>query len=312
MIDPSIFAEIADALGLASPAIPEKDFYAVEALKCLGEISSDVYSLVFVGGTCLSKVHINTYRMSEDIDIKLVLNDEYEQKTKAFLKTSRKDIYRLISSLIDEHPNLKLKSHDIKNEYCYQQFIIEYPKKHTSVDSLRPHIKLDITEAPVIESPIKSSISSLYTELSQLEPEINAFSCATINEIASEKLVGLLRRIAYKARNNTFNEDPALIRHAYDLHLIYTNRSNVNLPNPYIQKVIDLDIKRFGNRHNEFTSDPVRELNFGLTKLNENTVYQERYDKYIVPLIYRDNPASWHEAIESVESLMKNFIDKLV
>lgn len=67
-----MFADVADALGIKNPVIVEKDYYAVQLIKELSSLSFEDYHLVFSGGTCLAKAHQNTYRMSEDIDFKLV------------------------------------------------------------------------------------------------------------------------------------------------------------------------------------------------------------------------------------------------
>lgn len=71
-MDPSLFTDVADVLGIKNPAIVEKDYYAVQLLSTLRSLTFENYVLVFAGGTCLAKAYQNTYRMSEDIDIKLV------------------------------------------------------------------------------------------------------------------------------------------------------------------------------------------------------------------------------------------------
>lgn len=48
-IDPSFFADIADALGLPSPALPEKDYYAVQLLKLITLKQFDSHELIFAG-----------------------------------------------------------------------------------------------------------------------------------------------------------------------------------------------------------------------------------------------------------------------
>ncbi len=74
-IDSSLFLDVSDALGMGNPAIVEKDYYVVALLKLLSGISSDTHSLVFSGGTALTKSGIKTHRMSEDVDIKIIPKD---------------------------------------------------------------------------------------------------------------------------------------------------------------------------------------------------------------------------------------------
>ncbi|MBL1276515.1 MAG: nucleotidyl transferase AbiEii/AbiGii toxin family protein [Ectothiorhodospiraceae bacterium] len=82
-IDSTLFTDVADALGIAHPAIVEKDYYAIQLLKLLSAVETPDYQLVFAGGTCLAKAHQNTYRMSEDIDIKLVPAEEILLKSRS-------------------------------------------------------------------------------------------------------------------------------------------------------------------------------------------------------------------------------------
>lgn len=50
-----LFPDVADALGIESVAIVEKDYYIVELLRLLQPLAFDTHQLVFAGGTALSK-----------------------------------------------------------------------------------------------------------------------------------------------------------------------------------------------------------------------------------------------------------------
>ncbi|WP_212668864.1 nucleotidyl transferase AbiEii/AbiGii toxin family protein [Pseudoalteromonas sp. NBT06-2] len=71
-INENIFIEVSDALEMGNPAIVEKDYYVVALLKLLSVLSFDTHLMVFSGGTALAKSGIKTYRMSENVDIKLI------------------------------------------------------------------------------------------------------------------------------------------------------------------------------------------------------------------------------------------------
>ena len=90
-IDPGLFPDVADALGIDSPAIVEKDVYAVQLLSLLSHLRSETFELVFAGGTSLAKAHRNIFRMSEDIDIKLVAHvGATAQVSRTALRAARK------------------------------------------------------------------------------------------------------------------------------------------------------------------------------------------------------------------------------
>lgn len=78
LLDSSLFADVADAIGLSNPTIVEKDYYVVQLLQLLQQLDTPFHQIVFSGGTALDKSLVKTYRMSEDIDLKFVPNDEFD------------------------------------------------------------------------------------------------------------------------------------------------------------------------------------------------------------------------------------------
>jgi len=52
----------------------------VQLLSLLQNFNIDGYQIIFSGGTCLSKAHKNTFRMSEDIDVINAKNELSEAK----------------------------------------------------------------------------------------------------------------------------------------------------------------------------------------------------------------------------------------
>jgi hypothetical protein len=68
----SLFVDVADALGLGNAAIVEKDYYVVQLLQQIASLELRYHQIVFSGGTALAKSSIKTFRMSEDIDLKMV------------------------------------------------------------------------------------------------------------------------------------------------------------------------------------------------------------------------------------------------
>ena len=125
VIDPLLFTDVADALGIGNPVIVEKDFYAVLLLEALSSLHFDNYQLVFAGGTCLTKIHRNTYRMSEDIDLKLVPSKEILEQSHSKQRQCRKLIHQRIVSMIESSPIFELVETKKRNEGKFQQFLIQ-------------------------------------------------------------------------------------------------------------------------------------------------------------------------------------------
>lgn len=71
---------IDDAIGelslALSPAILEKDILVTEALRAISQVNLPGLALTFCGGTCLSKAYQLLERMSEDIDLRLRLENQ--------------------------------------------------------------------------------------------------------------------------------------------------------------------------------------------------------------------------------------------
>ncbi len=308
-VDSSLFLDIADALGISSPAIVEKDYWATQLLKEISQLTPEGFQLVFSGGTCLAKAHQNTFRMSEDIDIKMIPNAATLAQSKNQQRQLRRDIHQLILNIISDSGIFKLVAAPKKrNEGKYQQFLIEYPREHDTPDALRPHLQLDLTESDLLEDPLELSLSSLYASTLKEAGEVQNIACVTVRSTASEKFVSLLRRTASHARDNSRADDETLIRHVYDLHLIYESMASPADLKLMVKRVIEIDKSQFGNQHEEFVNDAHSELRYGLSLLIEQAHHQERYDQFIGPLVYHPSPAKWDEAISSVQELADHWL----
>lgn len=96
--DTSLFVDVADAIGLGNPAIVEKDYYVVQLLRLVTSLHFEFHNIVFSGGTALAKSSIKTYRMSEDVDIKLVPNQRHSNLTsRGARKNARKAVKQEIT-----------------------------------------------------------------------------------------------------------------------------------------------------------------------------------------------------------------------
>lgn len=95
-------------------------------------------------------------------------------------------------------------------------------------------------------------------------------------------------------------DDETLIRHVYDLHTIKNhltiNKSFVDL----IGTVIDADREQFKNQDPEFNDRPLEQINLALKELRSNSMYEDRYNQFLGPLVYSPQPPSWAVALESV------------
>ncbi len=307
-IDVSLFADIADALALpGGAALIEKDYWAVQLLKQLIDSCETNWELCFAGGTCLAKAHLPTYRMSEDLDIKIIPKLPYSSRSHA--KHSRKKLKSTIYELIEKHSDFNIINYESRNEGAFKCFEISYPKAFAN-QNIRPDLKLELVEIDQhMISPISTKVGSIYADYATEKSgaEIQSIYCDKVETILVEKLLSLLRRTAEVSRGyiDPEKEDLALVRHVYDLYLICKNGCDVKLVTNIFPAFLENEVIKFGNRHLEFKKDPNSELIHGLKEISSNNEHQKRYAQYLEPFVYHSNAPSWDEGIESLRDLAK-------
>jgi len=119
----------------------------------------------------------------------------------------------------------------------------------------------------------------------------------------------MLRRTASFTRNSQRDDDPALISHIYDTYYIQqANHADIEIVVLLAARVIAEDVARYGNQNKEFVENPVSELMFGLQMLEEKKIYLERFNQYVVPMVYGDIVVTWQDAF----SVFKLFVKKVL
>jgi predicted nucleotidyltransferase component of viral defense system len=305
---PEIFAEVADFLNITNPAIVEKDYFLIQLLRLLSTTDTDGYRLIFAGGTCLAKVYKHTYRMSEDIDLKLVPDAATKLLSNSAQRTLRKRIHlNITNQILDSGLFTNNQDPVVRNERRFLQLLLNYPNAFPSSAALRTHIQLELTESELLQPVTYHPVSSLYADVTNKVPEVEQFACVSLVSTAAEKLISLLRRTALASRYAERPDDDQLIRHAYDLYQIKAELVDKSEFKQLIDLVIETDVMQFGEQHPEFKAEPRKELLFGLTQL-EDPKYAERYRRFIGPLVYHPQPVAWGDALKAVQLLTKQHI----
>lgn len=165
----TLFSEVADALGIESVAIVEKDHYIVELLALLKPLSFDTHQLVFAGGTALAKSGVALNRMSEDVDIKLVPGADFLALSRSRRKASRKAVIQSITDAITATGMFSVDDDQkvTRDEYRYNDIPVRYPQCLAQEPCLRPFIKLELMESDLLESAEVRDIHSLVTGMTK-------------------------------------------------------------------------------------------------------------------------------------------------
>ncbi|ELK8589104.1 nucleotidyl transferase AbiEii/AbiGii toxin family protein [Vibrio vulnificus] len=306
------FLEVSDALELGNPAIIEKDFWVVALLAELAKVSPEYHQMVFSGGTALAKSNVKILRMSEDVDIKLIPNQAFDELSRAKKKAVRKAWVNEIEQAITHSERFTVETRSVRDEYRYVEFELRYPQQFSQVPCLRPIIKLELIETIPLLDVESRSIQSLVAELYQQPHEVSSFDCVSVYATLVEKIISMLRRTMSVKRNTERSDDVALVRHIYDVHCITElTMSELNSIDGLFKAVLEEDIARFGNQHAEFVANPKQELQLGLKELEENPIFRQRFQDFVTPMVFNTEPHDFDTCFASFKRIAASLIEKI-
>lgn len=214
-------AAAAGMLGNLPAAVAEKDQHITDTLRVLAQVqvvhtafqkdrrkgdcmpaSIDLTTrLIFAGGTCLSKAHGLIQRMSEDIDIKVMLEEPphgytLKQGVRGRLKDLHQEVERRLTEMgfefvvHDDGENPVMR--DSRRYYC---LLLAYGAHFQDVSGvLRPQLKLELIHRPPM---LKAETREMGYMLDQFVPREAplrfSMTCITVAETLAEKVLSLLR-----------------------------------------------------------------------------------------------------------------------
>jgi predicted nucleotidyltransferase component of viral defense system len=248
--DPDIFREAlayseADK-GFISTLI-EKDYYCSLILQYF--FSEDT-ELVFKGGTCLSKVHTDFYRLSEDLDFIIPIAEEI---TRPQRRACIKSVKRMFEKLPKVVPGMTI-SEAFRGHNESRQYIgcLEYPS--VIVEKLE-YIQVEVGLREPLLSPSESKKASTIA--------VNPFSGQPLLPTFTVSAMALKEAYAEKVRAALTRRGPA-IRDFFDL--FYVDRKKLlNFFNPDFLKMVKSKIDVPGNDPIDVSTERKRELNRQLT-----------------------------------------------
>ena len=190
------------------PDIVEKDYVLGWLLAGISAQKNLSQNLIFKGGTCLKKCHLETHRLSEDLDY-TILDKKYVDED--FLVNS----FEVVSGWVYENSGIEMPKNLISFEkYKNKKGIISVRGKVGFRGPLLqkknlPKIQLDVTASEILVlKPVKLKVHHPYSD----EPKrgINAY-CYSYEEVFAEKTRALTER--------------ARPRDLYDIICLFRNKS---------------------------------------------------------------------------------------
>ena len=215
------------------PEFVEKDYWLTLILNRLSQ-SSHTNSVVFKGGTSLTKGYRIINRFSEDIDIALL----DEKLTGNALKTKIRKIEKAITADLTEidEPGVTRKGS------VYRKTLFQYPSNINSrfLNNIQKRIIIEINSFanpyPFVQQKITSFIADFLITTNQAEAiqeyGLQQFSLNILDKRRTmlEKLVSLIR---FSFSDNPSRELANKIRHFYDLYYLTNDEECVK----YLQSI---------------------------------------------------------------------------
>ena len=280
-LDEKLIQETSLSTGI-NPAYIEKDYYVVELLRLIASFQSDDFSVVFTGGTSLSKGFQIINRFSEDIDF-MVLSKEEESRS--VYRNFRKSLLKKI----DDTGILNVSSEEmiIGNESRFFSFYVDYPKLFDD-KSLRQQVKIEISAKTIRLLPEERTIASWIDEYLDNGNSLN-INCLSPLETAANKFSAFLWRADCKDRTSDDKKknDPTIVRHLYDLFKLQTVISN-NESKFYslISKIYD-DDKNRGDKTNNLSLKEFASAT--LSKILSDSMYEKEFTDFVTNMVYKNS-----------------------
>lgn len=212
MVNKRLIEQVAGALAVSEGLI-EKDWHVVRALGVLAALPKADAMAVFSGGTSLSKGWGLIKRFSEDIDFKV---DTPPAENVSHGRRMRREYREKVLAALQENGLSLVTEPLIGNESRYFSADLAYESLFPSGQGLRPHIRIEMSFQKPVLNPVNRPIQSFIAKAQKRPPEVPEFPCIDPLETAADKLSALAWRVCRRQRGSE-GDDPALIRHMYDL-----------------------------------------------------------------------------------------------
>jgi predicted nucleotidyltransferase component of viral defense system len=277
---------VAEALGLPHPGLVEKDYHVVRALRALSEVEHAGARLVFGGGTSLCRAYGLIERMSEDIDLRIasgkLLTDGGRRKFRAAVSESLIAAGFAFDTANPDH----LAVHDGGRTFVYN---LPYAQTTTSVASLRPGVKVEISSWPLLRASVQCTVSSFVAQARGAAAEVSSIQCVDVTETAADKFVALTRRIG-EERHKQHTRDRSLLRHIYD---VYRIRSHLDLDEmrPLIGEILESDRQSRSGGFYAYAQNPQAVSRDVIEMLAKDTSYADAFESFQRDMVYGDRIA---------------------
>ncbi|WP_320533893.1 nucleotidyl transferase AbiEii/AbiGii toxin family protein (plasmid) [Robbsia andropogonis] len=294
--------ELIDALlaekdvGGLSAAILEKDIHVTDALRAMSAIAHDHVQLVFCGGTSLSKAYGVIERMSEDIDLKIVLSPSHglsDNALRKHLSTLKEKIAAALTALDFQEITDAARARNA-NRYFASSWT--YSSVYGPHQSLRTHLSIEFTVRTPAFDTSRHQLGYLVDRLAERAGEPFAMQCVAVEETLAEKVLSFLRRFAEHRAKVRKEWDETLVRHIYDTsRVVNVDPGATDRAAAHFRNLVEFDRTEFP-RHRAFADDPAACMKTALNEIESDIQTSREYADRLIPLVYGQDKPTFTEA----------------
>ncbi|MGI4814838.1 MAG: nucleotidyl transferase AbiEii/AbiGii toxin family protein [Janthinobacterium lividum] len=301
----------ADLVGDLSASALEKDIHVTDALHALSKLQHDRIAIVFCGGTSLSKAHGLIERMSEDVDLKLVLDPAHDFSGGQL----RRHLGKLKRIVIDRMEALGFRTVEqeliARNGNRYFASGWKYRTLYGADNSLRAHLSLEFTLRTPYFVTHRMPIGYLIDKLAGRGGNLVSMTCVAVEETLAEKILSFLRRHAEHRDGVRADWDIALVRHIYDTYCIVSaNAQSAQRAALHFGRLVEYDIAEF-SKHTAFRDNPKQCLAHALMVAEHEGQTRAEYEQVLRPLIYGTTRPSFAKAFDVFKSTASLLLETL-
>jgi Nucleotidyl transferase AbiEii toxin, Type IV TA system len=296
-----IDAFLAEHAARVSTAQLEKDFLISEVFSVFTEpvlYQGHEAKFVLCGGTAVSKAHRFTERISEDVDLRVIVpNGLSRSGQKRLLSRVKADVVNRLRERGYDIPEEAVKA---GNENRYIAIVLAYESLYPADQALRPELLIEISARPPILTPVVCGYDTIVNEMLGRAARTGTIACLDIRETIGGKNAALLRRWSARLRGagrvfelgNARDED--IVRHIYDLGCIFqkfpqelTGAEAGRLA----RQLLLQDAEEFGGQDPGFKEAPIERALDALNDLVENAEAKQWYERFGAAMVYGAIPA---------------------
>ena len=277
MLDRNLIERTAGAV-LSDERLVEKDWHVVQAVRVISSLDNADVMPIFSGGTSLSKGWGLIKRFSEDIDFKASMPAEGSGARQRKQSSAYRE--QVLSALAAA--DFTLITVKKGNESRFFSADLAYHSHFETGQGLRPYIRLEMSFIAPALQPISRPIRSLIAQFELKSAEVTDFPCVDPIETAADKLSALAWRVCTRNRG-TEGDDPAVIRHLYDLAALEHRVRDAEGFATLVRQIAEKDAGRGGG---SAPVDPTERFTTMLDLLNHDKEWAKGYETFVLQVSF--------------------------